>query len=733
MTNDDRRGDAGDDTIREALASTGDRPTPELVASLRATLTDAVAGRTTAQISAGEPSSRRWLPLIAAAAAIVLVVTIAAAVLTRGDDGELATTPPETIDDVFDALVDRTWIVLERSGRPVGAGEHATIRFSRHDGRYRVGGFDGCNWWDAPIAVELNEPGLAISSIEDGSFSETAQECIPAPPRSFSFGTVELPAPGRLVIRGAAGEFAYVDLDGVDGAHPITPADLVETWRAPDAPATRLVGTRLGGPALDIAGCRTAISVPEPGQLLIAHAPDPCRPTCRTADIASSLFLDNSGPGPEPAPVRATVFEHRLFLIHGPAGTEVSRLDRVTDENDDVGCVPSLEDELYDRTWVAVSGAMREQAPAVRFQFGSLADWEGTGITARAVFGGCEVTFELDGSLIVDPRVTNERPDEPCDAAQLLQNETSLSVDDALLTVTSHREDRAPTTYVALDALDAEDSPDLSGAWFANDVPVVIDGRSVVALDDEPIASDVRFVLSGGSFDAFRYRDGWIIHPDGRVALGGPFVGWVGHQLWGFIVLTPNDPSVLDPHGQQLVDQLVGRTWVGVDGPWRTTSPTLLFDSLDREPGLLGMVVDNGCNRGDGTFRLAGDRLVASEIAIEEARCDHEVAYLVDGTTLTVDDGVLTVTSTSGPTITTTYVALDSLDAVRSPDLTGDWSANGIPITIAGTEVTAAPDAPAEVVVALRNALDDASLEAFRRDDGWIVRSASGTVQLEPS
>ncbi|MFP5489091.1 MAG: hypothetical protein ACLGHQ_12395 [Acidimicrobiia bacterium] len=91
------------------------------------------------------------------------------------------------------------------------------------------------------------------------------------------------------------------------------------------------------------------------------------------------------------------------------------------------------------------------------------------------------------------------------------------------------------------------------------------------------------------------------------------------------------------------------------------------------------------------------------------------------------------VTSTLGEDISTTYVALDSLVPAPSLDLTGAWSANGTPVTIDGTNLVAPADAPTQVVSVLRNALDEQPLDAFRRGDGWIVRSTDGFVQLEPS
>ena len=192
------------------------------------------------------------------------------------------------------------------------------------------------------------------------------------------------------------------------------------------------------------------------------------------------------------------------------------------------------------------------------------------------------------------------------------------------------------------------------------------------------------------------------------------------------------DPATV-PGGATLLDQLVGRTWVGVDGPWATTSPTLVFDSLNREPGVSALSIDDGCNSGGGTFRLDGDTIVASEITVEQRGCAHEIAHLTDGTTLAVTDGVLTVTG--GPT--TTFVALDSLEAA-SPSLDGTWLVGGATVSIAGDRGhlgrrDARPGRRGEPDRRARRSRSPAPVEAWRYGDGWIVRGADHYVQLTPA
>ena len=267
------------------------------------------------------------------------------------------------------------------------------------------------------------------------------------------------------------------------------------------------------------------------------------------------------------------------------------------------------------------------------------------------------------------------------------------------------------TAFTAIQSLRVVAGSQLDGEWqFPNGSLTIADGQVSSPANVDGTAIDLTRALAVGTAEVWAYGDSLVFRT----------------PTTGFRRLDPASVAT----GTALLDQLVGRTWVGVDGPWATTSPTLVFDSLNREPGLSALSIDDGCNSGGGTFRLDGDTIVASEIAVEQRGCAHEIAHLTVGTTLAVSDGVLTVTG--GPT--TTFVSLDSLESA-SPSLDGTWRVGGATVTIAGSEIaadaTSDPDAtvrPIDVLVVAVTGL----VEAWRYGDGWIVRGADHFVQLAP-
>jgi heat shock protein HslJ len=848
---DDRPDD--DDPIRDALTAAGTQPTPEFVASLRSTLVDAAAGRTTATVSAPEPASRRWMPLLAAAAAVALVVTAVAVVATRGDDGEVATAPPATSSPTDTTAHDDTpdhpttaeqlsaWVGIRLNGVGNGAvnGEYPWFVIESVDvdtGAVRFTGDDACNAYtstgtivdgrfeflDGEITSKDCGPGVfevrygdAFIVREDGIDIERSGIVYPFRPdpvvedaatmidrRRFVDTSGERPFPFSIVFEGTnVVGFDGCGIFGATAEYEATLVRLLEVEAQCSTSATPLdsdVVEHVGSSAIRIRRDATTVfdslvSVSESfvppttewllGDWLVGWGRvtfEEGRVTlgrCETTwESSEGLVLiapwDGCVTGLFPGDPRAEetlrvvveaplvqrllpptdVFEQASIL---DSGSRSVRLVRIEEQP------PASPHELFALTEVDGVLFEHDRLPTI------LVSGSSSGLLARGSDGCGE--FSVTGAAVPSGVDVGEvRFGTPC-AVELPGDRrfapaagTPITVDGSEVTAV----DEAGRTgrYVAVGELDEALVSDLldpttgTGAWSVDGITLEFTGPPGVGV--LRVGSCERTWAFGVDGDTTPGFGPLVVEGDPILGCAAPDSGHDAAELTRILSLTPGtgaeirldgvdtaylvrDVAVVrltrlgsiapSPGEAALVDQLVGRTWVGVDGPWRTTSPTLLFDSLDREPGLLGVVVDNGCNRGDGTFRLDGDRMIASEIAIEEAGCDHEVAYLVDGTTLAVDDGVLTVTSTSGPTITTTYVALDSVDAIRSPDLTGDWSANGIPITIAGTEVTAAPDAPTEIIVALRSALDDEPLEALRRDDGWIVRSASGSVQLEPS
>lgn len=611
MTDDPGHDDLPDDTIRDALASAGERPTSEFVASLRSILADTAAGRRTAPVVPPDQRASRWRPLLAAAAVIALVVAAVAALATRGDDGDIATIPPTeapvepaptagTTDHPTTAEQLTEWVGIRLNGVGNGAvnGRYPWFVITSIDGEtgaIRMAGNDGCNDWSS------------WGTIVDGRYVEDegesdGEDCGPG---TFApFGSV------AFIVRD---DGIDIERDGI--VYPFGPDPVV-------ADAATLIDRRQ----------------------FVATSPEAPFPMIVSVDGPDVVGFDGCGY------FGATAEYSDRFVvlvdIESSCSTNVSPIEGDVVEIVDDTTVHLRRGADTVASLTAVNRLLRP--PSADWLLGEwlLGSGRATFADGPVTFGRCATTWaSVDGFVVLEPLA------DDC--------VTGLFPDDPWLEDWLHQRLEGPFTVRSL--------PPATGT--------------------------------------------------GRVALlqSGPH----GLRL--------DEP----PTVPALLDELVGRTWVGVDGPWRTTSPTLGFDSLNREPGLLGVVIDTGCNRGGGTFRLDGARMLASEVIVEAAGCEHEVAYLVDGTTLAVDDGVLTVISTSGPTITTTYVALDSLEAVHSPDLAGDWLANGTPLTIQGTSVTASDD-PYRLADLVETALADEPSEAFRHGDGWLVQLPRGSVRLEP-
>ena len=374
----------------------------------------------------------------------------------------------------------------------------------------------------------------------------------------------------------------------------------------------------------------------------------------------------------------------------------------------DVVPASDLRVALVGSTWVALDADTGAELPTLEMKIGTTRP---DVLILRGTDGCTEHSgeFRLDGSTVVDATIVTELV--PCATSAVMPHDgATVSIADDVLTVT---DDGGSAAFTAIESLPVVTGSQLDGEWaYANGSLTIADGQVTTPADVDGTAIDLTRALAVGSAEAWAYGDSLVFRT----------------PTTGFRRL---DPATV-PGGATLLDQLVGRTWVGVDGPWATTSPTLVFDSLNREPGLSALTIDDGCNSGGGSFRLAGDMIVASEIAVEARGCAHEIAHLTDGTTLAVTDAVLTVTG--GPT--TTFVALDSLEAA-APSLDGTWLVGDATFSIAGDQVTSAdatsdPDTAVQPIDVLSAAVG-ATVEAWRYGDGWIVHGADHYVQVAPA
>lgn len=383
--------------------------------------------------------------------------------------------------------------------------------------------------------------------------------------------------------------------------------------------------------------------------------------------------------------------------------------------------VDNLITALAGDVWVAVDFPRAVDLPVLRFKVGMTrpevvlvhGNWDCNDLSGE---------IELDGATVARSDLMQSAMDCGYDdpPVALPSVGASMTISGATLTI---REPGAVTEYTALGSLAVADPTELDGAWLlGDDAFTITDGVvSPDAPDTIGYIARLRERLAASGVAA------WLIDGGLIVDMGGQ-PGWI----WRLERAEPAPPPAL-------VDQLVGRTWVGVDGDWRTAAPTLAFDSLDREPGLLGVATDDGCNAGSGTFRLDGAVVVDADVMGTEIGCEHEVAGITGGSTLAVTGGVLTVRY-EPLGLVTTYVALDALEVVPAPDLTGNWRAHGVWVSVGIDGTLAVADAPPAGdasrgldAAAIRGTLAAGPAEAWRLRDGWIIGSPSGGfVQLVP-
>lgn len=852
MTHDDRSDEADDGTIRDAITSTGQHPTPEFVASLRASLTDAAAGRTTTDLAPPRRRPLRWRPLLAAAGVLALVATAVVVLGTRVGDGEVATVPPPSSEPpgvTTEAPADHpstaeqltAWIGVRLNGVGNGAidGQYPWFVIESVDvatDSISVSGDDGCNAW------------AANGTIVDGRFEyadgeSTLQDCGPG---TFSLWTgdafivrddgIDIERAGivyrfgpdpvvedaatlidrrRFVETSGARPFPFSisfdgdDVVGFDGCglfgataeYTATSVRLTEVESQCATSVTPVDGDvveHVGGNTVELRrGGDTVVqslvaeseSFPPPttewllgdwavgwGRVIFRDdgaAVGRCDTTWQASDgvvlvapwgdCVTGLF-----PGdPTAEATLRTVLEapvvHRLLpsndvsegaaiLASGVRSVRMVRIEEVP---------PSSSSRLFALTELDGQPFEHDRLPTVAV-LGS-----GSGTLARGTDGCGEysITGTRTGSDITVGEVT-----APESCGVLLPpgftfapgSGTTITVDGSELTAT----DAAGRVgrFIEVGALEQALVSDLldplsgTGVWRVNGLTIELTGPPGTGVLG---VGACQLPWAFGTYDAATFEFSGLTVEGTPEAIFGCVDSDRGHDAAGLLAMLARASTgtgaeirlgaagelylIWDTHvvrltsvgaaDQDLLNELVARTWIGVDGPWRTTSPTLVFDSLNREPGLNAVAIDTGCNRGDGTFRLDGDRMITTQITVEEAGCDHEVTHLTEGTTLAVDDGVLTVTSASaGSTLTTTYVAVDALADVAPADVSGDWLANGTPITVDGPRVTSSSDEVVGVLDVVRAAVAGESAAVYRyRDDGWIVAVDGKFVQLAPS
>jgi hypothetical protein len=170
------------------------------------------------------------------------------------------------------------------------------------------------------------------------------------------------------------------------------------------------------------------------------------------------------------------------------------------------------------------------------------------------------------------------------------------------------------------------------------------------------------------------------------VALAAALVLVVG----GLVVLSQRAvaPGVTgDPvAGGALVDALVGRTWVSIDHGG-TRVPHLQLDA--GEGGQVAVVSYDGCNRGEGTFRLDGNLVAESMIMSTLAGCggENDATAIFPGTRFDLLEGVLTVTNADSSVPSTRYIELSSMSPITPAEMVGTFTIGVWPVTFTASTV----------------------------------------------
>ncbi len=412
-------------------------------------------------------------------------------------------------------------------------------------------------------------------------------------------------------------------------------------------------------------------------------------------------------PAAAAAAVLALLVGAIVLLARGPAPDAPPVADG-TAEADLIG-------RLVGPTWVAVDVDRGVELPSLAFKIGATRP-EVLIVSGNADCNDMSGELQLDGDTVARADLMSSAMGCPYDnIVALPATGATLRIVGSVLSITNGT---VVTEYVAIDTLPLAPLAALDGTWRVGaDTVTIANGRPV---QGETLPRTLFMILDG-------QPSVWMVER-GLLVRGPADSGPSGFFRLDRVTTPPSTtaPSTTAPNP---LDQIVGRIWVGVDGPWRTASPTLVFDSLDRAPGLWAVSAFDGCNAGSVTFGLEVDTMVATEGGLPEAACEHTVAGLADGTTLALDGGTLTVAAGA---VTTMYVALDSLARVDGPVLDGAWVIAGAEFSITGDSAQTAQGSE-DLAGAVGRAIAAEPVEAWPYGLGWILGTGDAYLQLLPS
>lgn len=182
---------------------------------------------------------------------------------------------------------------------------------------------------------------------------------------------------------------------------------------------------------------------------------------------------------------------------------------------------------------------------------------------------------------------------------------------------------------------------------------------------------------------------------------------------------TPPTPTTVGDDDRALVDAIVDRTWVSLDGPAR--SAVVRFE---RAGDALVVDADDGCDAhvDAATVRLTGGVVSGLDLGADDGVCNWEPAVIpTPGVALAADGSELVLTDPAGRS--TTYVALESLERSTADLTDGTWDVVGAP-SVTVLYGLASTDDPTlrELAIAITRILDG-DHEAWTTDRGVLVRT----------
>lgn len=666
---------ATDDDIRAAVLTAGDGP----AAAFRTELGTILANprrHAPIRLTEDRPRDRRpreWLrPALAAAAVLAIVVGGIVAITRRDNDASTSTSGPLTGGTLIQALVTHRWIAVDS---PVP--ELPSMRFSPVPGRpdtLDVTGDDGCNDFGGPLTISGN-------TVTESQISSTLVLCA-GPTAGTVVGTTSMwPGStltlinGVLTVANESGSTRHVALDLLPT--PVA-ADLVGTW---SFAGTQLM--TLTESTIEIGTCNVGWSVDTALRLAPRPGDDtPCRSLSEGAPPALAVGL-TAGPN------TVHLFEGHVLVETDGA---IYRLDRPGVSTPEAA--PLSDQELLNgivgHTWTGLEYVV-PRLPTLTF----VSLDSRPGVVAVQQNDGCwhgSGEISIDGHTVATSTIEDQPGDCDPPGVGVLLAGTELSIVDGSLVVSNGARS---AEYAALDLLPAPVAADVVGTWLFDGTPFVTLTETTATIDG---CAPTSWTLQAGRPQAIFSDATQIASCEASVDAAIPRALASSFTSTASTVRRFEDHLLIEAEGnvyrldrqtealvtdQDLLDALVGRTWVATE--WSGSRlPTITFDTVDGAPDQYRIEGFDGCNDYGGTIVLDSD-VVANAIHEQRAGVDCAGSYFELGTGARIALAADQVTFNDGGA-DKHFVPIDALPAI-APTV-GAYGLDGAGLDVVGDRIT---------------------------------------------